>query len=127
MDKISQNVFSIAAIDIHDNNVKVGWWKDSVTYGGDVADKYFVATKLCLSHSEISEGMEGLRKNLADDKLPHWPMLAVEIADAIIRLLDIAGYFGWPIGQIMAEKMAYNAIRKDHQLEVRNADGGKGI
>jgi len=30
-----------------------------------------VARCLCLQHSEISEAMEGHRKNLMDDKLPH--------------------------------------------------------
>lgn len=46
---------------------------------------------LCLIHSEISEAMEGERKNLMDDKLPHRRMAEVELADTLIRIFDYAG------------------------------------
>ena len=115
------------AASIHDNNVKVGWWKDSPIYGGTVPDKYVIPTKLCLSHSEISEGLEGFRKSLPDDHLPHRPMIEVEIADAIIRLLDIAGYLDLDVGGAILEKLAYNAVRPDHKLEAREGVGGKSV
>ena len=38
-----------------------------------------------LTISEIAEAMEGERKNLMDDHLPHRKMAEVEIADAYIR------------------------------------------
>ena len=37
------------------------------------------------------EAVEGVRKDLMDDKLPHRKMEEVEMADAFIRLLDFAG------------------------------------
>lgn len=87
--------------------------------------KALVAEKLCLIHSEISEGMEGHRKGLMDDKLPHRPMLEVELADAVIRIGDLAGALGYDLGGAIAEKMAFNAVRPDHKPEARNAVGGK--
>lgn len=84
-----------------------------------------VAQKLCLSHSEISESMEGHRKNLPDDKLPHRPMIEVELADAVIRICDLAGALGLDIGGAIAEKMAFNKVRPDHKPENRLAAGGK--
>ena len=84
-----------------------------------------IAQKLCLIHSEVSEGMEGARKNLPDDKLPHRSMLEVELADAIIRAFDLAGAMGMDLGGAIAEKMAFNAVRPDHKAEVREANGGK--
>jgi NTP pyrophosphatase (non-canonical NTP hydrolase) len=81
--------------------------------------------KLCLIHSEISEAMEGDRKNLMDDKLPHRQMREVELADAVIRIFDLAGAYGMDLGGAIAEKMAYNAQRPDHKIENRMADGGK--
>lgn len=40
-----------------------------------------------------AEAMEGERKGLMDDHLPHRPMAEVELADALIRLFDYAGGF----------------------------------
>jgi hypothetical protein len=84
-----------------------------------------VAQKLCLSHSEISEAMEGHRKGLMDDKLPHRPMIEVELADAVIRICDLAGALKLDLGGAIAEKMAFNAQRADHKPENRVAAGGK--
>lgn len=80
---------------------------------------------LCLIHSEISEAMEGERKNLMDDKLEHRKMAEVELADALIRILDYAEGFGYDIGGAVMEKLEYNATRKDHTHEARELANGK--
>lgn len=49
---------------------------------------------LMLVVSEVSEGLEGLRKSLNDDHLPHRKMIEVELADTLIRILDFAAGFG---------------------------------
>ena len=97
-----------------------GWWD-----GVDITDKNIVPVKLCLIHSEISEAMEGHRKNLPDDHLPHRKMLEVELADAVIRIADLAGALGLDLGGAIADKMAYNASRADHKPEARAATNGK--
>lgn len=65
------------------------WWCDLHT-GAPLARDYDEMFMLIVS--ELSEAMEGDRKNLMDDKLPHRRMLEVEIADAYIRVLDLAGH-----------------------------------
>ena len=80
---------------------------------------------LCLIHSEVSEAMEGERKGLMDDKLPHRRMAEVELVDALIRIFDYAGGFGYDLQGAFEEKMAFNATRKDHTHEARAAAGGK--
>jgi hypothetical protein len=69
--------------------------------------------------------MEGYRKNLMDDKLKHRKMMEVELADVIIRTLDLAASEGFDIGGAIAEKRAFNAVREDHKAEVRNTKNGK--
>ena len=108
--------------DIHRRNVEAGWWTDLSTGERKVRN---VGELLCLVHSEISEAMEGHRKSLPDDKLPHRSMFEVELADAVIRIADIAGAHGLDLGGAIMEKLAYNAIRADHKPENRRAAGGK--
>ncbi|MNQ87982.1 hypothetical protein D3C85_1032280 [compost metagenome] len=103
------------------------WWIDMATGERKTLDQVNVPEKLCLIHSEISEAMEGHRKNLMDDKLPHRKMLEVELADALIRILDLAGFLGLDMAGATAEKLAFNMQRADHKIENRKAEGGKAF
>lgn len=96
------------------------WWKP-----GDTEQPFHFSNKLCLIHSEISEAMEGDRKNLMDDKLPHRPMREVELADAVIRIFDLAGGYKMDLAGAIVEKLEFNAQRADHKPENRAAEGGK--
>lgn len=120
----------------HHLSKSAGWWNgfgmdltEIINNPRDPWEKMvggaLVAQKLCLSHSEISEAMEGHRKGLMDDKLPHRPMIEVEIADAIIRLCDLAGALELDLGGAIAEKLAFNQQRPDHKPENRAKEGGK--
>ena len=106
--------------DIHHQNAK--WWVDLHT--GEPADRN-VGELLMLIVSEIAEAMEGHRKNLQDDKLPHRPMIEVELADAVIRILDLSAGLKLDIGGAMVEKLAYNQVREDHKREHRLGPNGK--
>lgn len=126
----------------HTASASAGWWGAYSTDDQKVPDDVkiismgtrfgdaLVAQKLCLIHSEISEAMEGHRKGLMDDKLPQYPMVLVELADAVIREMDLAGALILPgspytFGDIIAAKLAFNAQRADHKPEARAAAGGK--
>lgn len=111
----------------HGDAVRAGWWTDLETGECIVPTRPVVSEKLLLIHSEVSEATEGLRKGLPDDKLPHRRMLDVELADAAIRIFDLAGAMAVPLGTIIAEKLAYNRQRDDHKIENRKADGGKSF
>lgn len=108
------------------------WWIDTET-GEDVRKwpakffKLWVASKLMLGVTELAEAMEGLRKGVQDDKLPHRTMLEVELADTVIRVFDLAGGLDLDLGGAVYEKLMFNASRADHKLENRTAAGGKSI
>lgn len=72
--------------EIYAQNKKVGWWdnKDQCVF-----------EKLQLVSTEIAEATEGERKGLMDDHLTHRKMGEVELADALIRVLDLAGHMEW--------------------------------
>lgn len=105
--------------EIHRQNHK--WWHDKT---GQPLQRN-KGELLCLIHSEISEAMEGERKDLMDDKLPHRKMVEVELADALIRILDYAAGFGYDLDGAVAEKLEFNRHRVDHTHEAREMAHGK--
>jgi hypothetical protein len=100
---------------LHGQATAMGWHKNPREIG----------TMIALCHSELSEALEGARKNLMDDHLTERTMLEVELADTIIRILDLAAREGLDVAGALAEKHHYNANRADHQLQNRMAAGGK--
>lgn len=79
---------------------------------------------MMLAVSELAESMEGDRKNLNDDKLPHRKMNEVEVMDCFIRLFDTSQGKGFDFTALM-EKMNYNQKREDHTIEHRLTENGK--
>ena len=102
-----------------------GWWTDLKTGLPFTLEQVNIPEKLCLIHSEVSEAMEGHRKDLMDDKLPHRKMIEVELADALIRIFDLAGFLKLDLAGAVVEKLAVNQQRADHKIENRMAENGK--
>lgn len=106
----------------HDLAAEAGWW-DGVA--GPVVPIPQINTKLLLIVTEIAEATEGVRRDLQDDKLPHRKMVEVELADALIRILDLAGAMGLDLGGAVVEKLVFNVTRADHKPDARSAEKGK--
>ncbi len=117
MEAIGLNSLAILCHEANKN-----WWRDPKSGAPVERNK---GELLMLIVSEISEAMEGERKDLADNHLPHRRMAEVELVDALIRIFDYAGAFGYDLDGAFRDKMEYNRNRADHKLEVRSIAGGK--
>jgi NTP pyrophosphatase (non-canonical NTP hydrolase) len=104
----------------HHASVARGWWIMPIT---DTVHK--AAVKIALIHSEVSEALEGIRKSQFDAHLPHRQAGEVELADALIRIFDLAGFMKYDLEAAYREKRAYNEIRADHNPENRGRPDGK--
>lgn len=89
--------------DFHATAVSKGWWDNPAEIG----------TLIALIHSELSEALEAARISMAhpDDKIPHRPAVEVELADAVIRIMDVAEHFGLDVAGAVIEKAEFNKSR----------------
>lgn len=94
---------------IHQINVSKGFWPSDVSSRN-------VGEALCLIHSELTEAYDASFLDEMDDKLVEWPAVWVEIADAVIRVLDLGGAHGVdfdtrPISVLPG--VAYSSLKDD--------------
>jgi len=114
--------------------VPKGWWNDLHT-GETLTADYLagerptgskaIGEQIALIHSEVTEAYEGHRKNLSDPHCPEFTNFEVELADALIRIVDTAGGLNLRLAEAYEAKMEFNRLRADHLPINRVKEGGK--
>lgn len=114
---------------IHANAVEKGWWGESRNFGELMM---LVVTEAAEAMEDWrtgrepgdvvyeSRGSDGRWRPILIDKVA-WMIergyevrpagIPSELADIIVRVLDICGAYNVPIDQVVADKMTYNATR----------------
>jgi len=85
----------------HNAAIEKGWWENDRNNGELIA----------LMHSELSEGLEALRKDLYDNHVPEFKGIEAELADVVIRIMDMAAARKYRVGEAIIRKLQYNAPR----------------
>ena len=96
-----QDTLNLKCREIHSGNAKQGFWTDDVQF----------ATRCMLIVTEIAEAVEADRKDLMDSHIPTRRGIEVELADAVIRIMDLAGGLNLDLGGAIEEKLLYNSNR----------------
>jgi len=81
--------------EIHENAVNHGWYETGARP---------IPEMLCLVHSEVSEALEAHREN-------DWDGFKEEMADVVIRMLDMAEYMCIDMEKEISKKHAKNIVR----------------
>jgi NTP pyrophosphatase (non-canonical NTP hydrolase) len=105
---------------IHQKARRKGFWPelDGLVAANEddqqaINEKVNVGEKIALIHSELSEALEAARQPVAlqDKHCPAFSNFSIELADAAIRIFDLAGALGIPLGAAMLAKMKANEKR----------------
>jgi hypothetical protein len=89
---------------VYAHNRLQGFWLESVERNK--------AEVIALVHSELSEALESMRHGEPpSEKIPDFSNTEEELADAVIRLLDMSAGFGYRVGPAIRAKLAYNRTR----------------
>jgi len=120
-DEEIKNVFSALQEKTHRDARQKGWWDELDDLHDDPSHnehqeqrkKINVGEKIALIHSKLSEALEAYRQPflLQDKHCPEFTNYAVELADAAIRIFDLAEAHGIPLGNAIIAKVRANQDR----------------
>ena len=104
-----REIMNLRSQQIHEWAKRKGFWPEDRPWN--------FGEKIALIHSELSEALEKQRAvdldmpDPPDEHCPKFGGIAIELADAVIRIMDLAGAMQINLGDAIEAKMAFNENR----------------
>lgn len=96
-------LWNIISADVYMTSKANGFWEEGINRNrGEM---------IALMHSELSECLEGIRKNTMDDHIPEFSSEEAELADTMIRIMDYDAGFKLRVMEALLAKLLYNKSR----------------
>lgn len=121
------DMFDSIQAEVHESAIDKGWWQDytdlliAINRGDERNDMELLKTfqkswqlsKIALIHAELSECVEGIRdkSNTPDQHCPEFSQQEIELADMVIRAMDLSEKFKWRLGLAIIAKKKFNKTR----------------
>ena len=94
--------FELLSVNVHGNAAAHGFHEG----------EYNPAEKIALMHSELSEALDAIRKNIQkSDHVPEFTGEEEEMADAIIRIVEYSRHRSLRLAEAIIAKHNYNTTR----------------
>lgn len=107
------NAINRFAKEVHENAIAHGWWDENRSFGELIA----------MCHAELSEALEEYRNGESPNAvytygsegntsgIPKLRGIPVELADVILRVLDMCAHYNINIGEMLNQKHEFNKTR----------------
>lgn len=106
----------ILQVQIHQNAVDKGFWPEQEPITGDnteeeleniIIKKLLIYPKIASCHSALSKALEAAQQSIMkhDKDCPAFSKFSIELADTVIRIMDLAEACGIPLGAAILAKM----------------------
>ena len=108
---ISARDWDTLALQVYQANRSQGFYDSLDGLSGPNVESVILTQRLALIATEVGEAIDAVRKPGPSEHIPEFSGLEEELADVVIRILDLSGYKRLRVAEAIQAKLEYNQTR----------------